>query len=128
MTKYSATVHRDGRWWMVRIPALDGLTQARRLSEATEMAREYIAASQEVPLETVSVDLSFSPIESVADIDTRITKITLDRKRAAKLEQEAIAETTKLVQELAAAEVPMRDIGAIVGISHQRVHQLTSAR
>lgn len=128
MTKYDGTVRRDGRWWMVRIPAVDGLTQARRLSEATRMAREYIAASQDVPLESVEVDLTFAPIGHVSDIDTRVTKITHDRERAAELEQEAIAMTATLVRDLKAADVPMRDIGAIVGISHQRVHQLTSAR
>src|SRR5690606_4112635 len=60
MTAYEAKVVRDGKWWMVSIPSINGLTQARRLSEATQMTREYIAASQDVPLETVSVTLKYA--------------------------------------------------------------------
>lgn len=128
MTKYEATVYRDGKGWMVRILAIDGLTQARRLGEATQMAREYIAASQNIPLEAVTVDLSFAPIGPVDDITNRVSKITVDRQRAAKLEEDAAVMTKELVRDLVGAEVPMRDIGAIVGMSHQRVHQLMSSR
>src|SRR5665647_2131575 len=33
MKTYDITVTREGKWWMVAVPAIDGLTQARRLSE-----------------------------------------------------------------------------------------------
>ncbi len=49
MNAYDVTVTRDGSWWMVEIPALDGLTQARRLSEVTEMSRSYVAVTLDVP-------------------------------------------------------------------------------
>ena len=38
--QYTATVTREGKWWMVRVGGINGLTQARRLSEAELMARE----------------------------------------------------------------------------------------
>jgi hypothetical protein len=28
MHTYEISIYRDGRWWMIRIPELDGLTQA----------------------------------------------------------------------------------------------------
>ncbi|MCS3844565.1 hypothetical protein [Microbacterium sp. AK031] len=128
MTAYEATVVRDGKWWMVSVPAIDGLTQARRLSEASDMAREYIAASQDVPLETVSVTLSFAPIGEVEDVTDRVAAIVEERARAAELEKAAAQHATELARTLAAADVPVRDIGAILGISHQRAHQLVSSR
>ncbi|MGP6178204.1 hypothetical protein ACTU6U_13005 [Microbacterium sp. A196] len=128
MTAYDATVVRDGKWWMVSIPSLDGLTQARRLTEAKEMAREYIAASQSVPLETVTVDLHFAPIGGIEDVTTRIAKITEARRRAAELEKTASRDATELARSLTAADIPMRDIGAMLGVSHQRAHQLISPR
>ncbi|MGM7667616.1 hypothetical protein [Microbacterium sp. A93] len=128
MTVYQGHVIREGKWWMVSIPAIDGLTQARRLTEATEMAREHIAASQDVPLETVSVTLSFAPIGEVDDITDRIAEISAERARSAELEKSATIHATELARTLAAADVPVRDIGAILGVSHQRAHQLVTAR
>lgn len=74
---YDVTVTRDGRWWMVGVPAIDGLTQARRLSEAAEAC--------------------------------------------------ALADSQSLAQELAAANIPVRDIGALLGLSYQRVSQLVNS-
>lgn len=128
MTAYEATAVREGKWWMVSIPAIDGLTQARRLSEATEMAREYIAVSQDVPLDTVSVMLSFAPIGDISDLTQRVAAIAQERTHAAELEKSAALRATELARNLAASDVPVRDIGAILGISHQRAHQLVSAR
>lgn len=128
MTTYEATVIRDGKWWMVSIPAIDGLTQARRLSEATEMAREYIAASQDIALERVSVTLHFGPIGGLHNIEDRVATIVDERNRAAELERAASTQSTELARDLAAVNVPVRDIGAILGISHQRAHQLIATR
>ena len=52
---YDVETYRDGPWWMVRIPALDGLTQARSEDEIALMAREYIAVTTNVELEDVAV-------------------------------------------------------------------------
>jgi len=38
-TTYTATATREGRWWLVRVPEIDGVTQARSLAEAEVMAR-----------------------------------------------------------------------------------------
>lgn len=128
MTAYEANVVREGKWWMVSIPSIDGLTQARRLSEATKMAREYVAASENIPLESVSVDLQFAPIGGVDDVSDRVAAIIDERTRAAELEKAASRQATELARSLAAADIPVRDIGAILGVSHQRAHQLVSSR
>jgi len=62
--RYTATAMREGSWWLVSIPDLDGLTQARTLADAELAAREWIAVTLDVPLDTVSVtvtDESASP-------------------------------------------------------------------
>jgi hypothetical protein len=48
-------VERDGRWWMIRIPELDSLTQARWPGEIRRMARDYIAVSTSQPIDNVAV-------------------------------------------------------------------------
>lgn len=45
MREYDITVERDGRWWMIAIPEIDGLTQAEDFDEVEDMARSYIAAA-----------------------------------------------------------------------------------
>jgi len=48
-------VYGDDRWYMIRIPELDGLTQARHPGEIEDMARSYIAVSTDQPIDTVAV-------------------------------------------------------------------------
>ena len=55
MPTYDIEVTRDGRWWMVHIPALDGLTQARFPEEIEDMARSYIALVTDTRIENVAV-------------------------------------------------------------------------
>lgn len=127
MKRYRVTVSREGRWWMVAIPEVDGLTQARRLSEAALMAREYIAVTLDVSLDDVAVDVHVEKVGPVTDIEDRLAAIEAERARAAALERQATAEAARLARDLVAAQVPLRDIGAILGVSHQRAHQLVNS-
>ena len=60
MHEYNVEVHRDGRWWMIRIPELDGLTQARWSGEVKRMARSYIAVSSGQPIDNIAVRIAGS--------------------------------------------------------------------
>jgi hypothetical protein len=65
---FDIEVTRDGRWWMITAPGLDGYvaadgsinvgdtTQARHGGEIDEMARDFIATVLEVPIEDVRVE------------------------------------------------------------------------
>ena len=55
---YAVTVRREGGWWMVDIPELDGLTQARSLGEGETMAREWIALTVDRPIEEIAVNVT----------------------------------------------------------------------
>jgi hypothetical protein len=122
---YTAVVSREGRWWMVRVPAIDGLTQARRLAEAGQMARELIALERDVPIEDVRVDVAVGDIDGV-DVAAEIAAIHRQRAQAEQLERDATARTRALARRLAAHDLALRDIGTILGVSHQRAHQLVS--
>jgi hypothetical protein len=45
MHEYKVEVTRDGRWWMIHVPEIDQLTQARRIGEIVPMAESLIAIS-----------------------------------------------------------------------------------
>lgn len=124
MTNYTAIVTREGKWWMVRVPEISGLTQARRLSEAGLMARELIAVTRDIPLDEVDVTVTIEAIGEVTDIAERLARIAIERQQAAELERHASLEAAQLAKALSDLDVPLRDVGAVLGVSHQRAHQL----
>ncbi len=68
--KYDVNVTRDGRWWMVEVPAIDGLTQARRISEVEEMARSLIA---------IELDIAFGRASMSGESLSRAIDLILSR-------------------------------------------------
>lgn len=126
MKTYEVTVRREGRWWLVEVPALDGLTQARRLDEVEQMAREYIAVSTDVPLSKVDVEVS--GIEAGGqDLLEAKTLVNGLRRRAHDLEALVAELTREVASVLTAVDVPVRDVSSVLGVSHQRVSQLVQA-
>ena len=126
MTTYTVSVTRKGRWWIVRVPEIDQVTQARRLSEVTKAARELIAVTLDVPMSTVSVLVRVERVGDVEDVTGRAEAIRREHARADELARRAQDESKELARQLAGAQVPLRDIGELLGVSHQRVHQLIS--
>lgn len=126
MRTYDVNVNREGKWWMVSIPEIEGLTQARRLAEAETMAREYISLSLDTPIDDVGVRLTVENIDRI-DVASALAQIQRDREQAAVLEADARSGAEELARRLATANVPVRDIGTMMGISFQRAHQLVTA-
>ena len=120
---YEIKVYRDGKWWMVEIPEIDGLTQARRLSEVEDMARSYIAVDQDVAPSEIQLR-NPQVIVSGEDLRATMRDIFKFRKAARLAEEKAAALMVETARRLADRQVPLRDIGEVLGVSHQRVHQL----
>lgn len=123
--EFKAEVTRDGRWWMISFPELDGVTQARRLSEAEQMAREYIAVSTDLPIKEVKVNIASISVPEVGDVGAAAADIKAIRRHAIHVETEAYLKTRTYAKNMAAAGVPVRDIAELLDISPQRVSQIT---
>jgi hypothetical protein len=126
VTEYTASVRREGKWWMVDVPAIDGATQARRLSEAELMARELIAVTLDVPIDQVSVVVTIETIGGLDDLADRIAGIAARREQAASLDKQATRDAAELAKALVELDIPLRDVGTVLGVSHQRAHQLVA--
>ncbi|RVW02886.1 HicB family toxin-antitoxin system [Rhodococcus xishaensis] len=126
MTNYRVKVTREGKWWRVSIPGLDGLTQARRIGETEQMAREFIAVTTGTPIEGVAVDVTID-VPGVEDAGDRADEIRRERAEATAIEARAVAESKQLAKELAAKNIPVRDIGEILGVTFQRASQLVNS-
>jgi hypothetical protein len=129
MPDYKVEITREGRWWMVRIPEIGGLTQARRLAEAPTMAREYIALDRGIPLRDVTVEVASVRMEEPAsrELLQSARQIKDMRARAGALERESAERAREYAHRLVGHGVPVRDIAALLEISPQRVSQLTNS-
>ena len=132
MTTYAVNVYRDDRWWMLRIPALDdydggkwpgeGLTQARRYTDIEQEARDYITTvtgSDDFDI-TVTAELDGLDLEAIH------AELVADRAAVEELQARIERRQREVSERLREAAVPVRDIGAVLGVSYQRAHRLVS--
>jgi hypothetical protein len=131
MTTYAAVARPDPeRGWLIRIPGLgsypeDGLpTWARNLAEVEPVARDLIAVYLDVPLDSFAVEVQVELPESVRHHLELAGKYA---DEAAHAQAAAAAQRRRAARELKAAGLTVRDIGAALGVSHQRAQQLVSA-
>ena len=131
MTTYTAIASPDAqRGWLIRVPGLgsypeDGLpTWARNLAEVEATTRDLIALWLEVPEASfsveVKVDLPFGVRQHLSDAQKYADE-------AAHFQAAAANERRQAARELKNAGLTVRDIGAALGVSHQRAQQLLSA-
>jgi predicted RNase H-like HicB family nuclease len=123
---YRAVAERDGAWWAIRVPELRGVySQARRLADVEAMARDAIALMLDV--EPNSFDVS---VESVLDSDAAelVEQALAGRLEAERAARRASAQLRVAVDRLAASGLTVRDIAHILGLSHQRIAQVSGSR
>lgn len=120
---YQATAERDGRFWLLKVPALRGVrAQVRRLEEAEEAIREAIALWLEV--EPAEIDVQVNAV--LGDVDMLVDQTREVRARAEELSALAADLTQQAAAALISNGLTVRDAGDILGISHQRIAQLIS--
>ena len=122
MANYRATVARDGRFWLVRVEGV-GSTQARHLRELDTMAKDLIALMTNDNPEEVVVDYDIRLPAEVAEHLRRSEEL---RAASAEAQAAAAAEVRSAARQLHEQGVALRDVGKVLGVSHQRAHQLVS--
>lgn len=125
MTHYTATAERGSIRWVVQCDQLPAaLTEVNRLDQAVEYVTEVIAYLAGIPESEVEVTVT-------AVIDPAITaeleRVEELRTQSRSVEQEAMELRRKVAARLQADGLTLRDIGVIMGVAHQRVHQLLTA-
>ncbi|BBX97301.1 hypothetical protein [Mycobacterium lacus] len=127
MREYKVEVTRDGRWWMVSVPGIDGLTQARRVDEIEDMACSLIAVSTDTPLADVGVHVVSIVVPGVGEILGAAHHIADLRRRAEQAQSDAAMAVQQYAKQLTRGGIPVRDTAALIGVSPQRVSQLANA-
>lgn len=119
---YRVDAYRDGKFWLVRVPEIDRSTQARHLREVDGMARDLIAIMQDVQPDSFALDIVVKMSDEAL---THIEESMRLRGEASAAQAAAAVEFRAAVREMVnVMGMTVRDVGALLGISFQRVHQL----
>ena len=124
MSDYTVTAERSGRWWVLQaVEAPGAISQVARLEQADQI-REAIAFVTGEPAEQITITVVPTlPGES----DELLAAYRATRERFEELRAALSSSQRELARRLVEDEhLSVRDAGAIMGVSHQRVHQLVS--
>jgi hypothetical protein len=113
---------RTGRWWLLDVPEVPAAhSQARRLDQAEDVARDLIALMTDTDPQTFDVDIHVQIPEQVRVDLQRAEEL---RRQAASSQHEAALLARGAARRLHDDGLPLRDIGKLLQVSHQRAHQL----
>lgn len=121
---YEVLLSQEDDVWLIEAAGLQGVRSfGRTVGAAVDNIREAIAAAEDLD--------EWADLGLVITVDSSDASAALDRLREAKhLEESASAERHEAVMAaiatLRAEGMSYRDIGTVVGLSHQRVAQLDS--
>lgn len=123
---YRAVAERDGSWWAIRVRELRGVySQARRLADVEAMARDAIALVLDIAPN--SFDVSVEPVLG-SDIAELVDQALAGRLEAERAAHRASEQLRAVVDRLAASGLTVRDIAHLLGLSHQRIAQVSGSR
>ncbi len=123
MRRYTVRYERDGAgWWVATAKGVRGChTQGRTLDEARRRIREALAL---VVRDVKAADL-VDEVRLPADVRRILAQFKTARSRAEREQERARAAAKAAVRTLRRRlKVSVRDAGALLGLSHQRVQQI----
>lgn len=123
MAAYTVTARRTGDWWALDVPDVPGAySQCKRLEQAPDLAREAIALVLDQDEADIEVAIEPQlPVEMAELVDSIHQAREAMEKIVREVQQVQVTAIHDLVNE---CHLSYRDVGQIIGISHQRVSQV----
>ncbi len=129
-TSYRVVVTREEGSWLADVPELAGAhTYARTLPALDRAVREVIVLADDLPdgaLDLLPLDYDYRTGDP--EIDSYSARVRALRAQAEQLAIEATARTAEAARRLISHGLPVRDAAALLGVSPQRISQLTGRR
>jgi DNA-directed RNA polymerase specialized sigma24 family protein len=123
-TCYQVTVSREDGDWVGAVNGVPGaVVETRRLDHLEDEIRDGLALLLSIPWDSFDLDWSY---ELPPEISTAVEEYRRASARLADAEAEYAEVSRKAVAELRRAHVSQRNAAALLGVSHQRVHQLAA--
>lgn len=123
VSTYHAQVTRGDKFWLIRVPEIDRSTQARHLREVETMARDLVAVMEDVEPDSFELKVD---VAIPAGVESHLNASRKLRMEADDLSRRAAEEARIAARELA-RDMPLRDVASVLGVSHQRAHQLVNS-
>lgn len=125
-TTYEAHAHREGAWWAIAVPAVEGVfSQARRIDQVEAMARDAVAGILDIDPESFDVAVI---VRMPPEWEAAAAEVSAARAAAEAAEAVAGAKAREVARRLHDAGLPVRDVGKVLGVSAQRISQLLNPR
>jgi hypothetical protein len=125
---YQVVVSRDDGHWLADVPELQGAhTYARSLPALDQAVREVIMLAADLPdgaMPELVIDYDYHTGDP--DLDSTAVEVRRLRREADELSAAAAVRTGQAAVKLVARGLSVRDAAALLGISPQRVSQLTA--
>lgn len=113
--KYRAIAEWSDGWWAVHVDRHPGVwTQARRLEQVAGQAADALSMALEVDVSPADIEVDPTP-----PVESAIVAIHA-KALAAAAALEAATVMRGAAQDLTGTGMTVRDIGAVLGVSHQR--------
>ncbi|MHA7306606.1 hypothetical protein ACX80E_15420 [Arthrobacter sp. TMN-49] len=113
--------YKEGKWWMVSIPEIDGLTQCKTIDKIPEQAADLAAIILNVPADQVAVKVDYTLPED-AKAASESWHQAQSQLTAARTNVDA--SLANLARTLKGEGYTLKDIGALTGYTFQRIAQI----
>jgi hypothetical protein len=125
---YRVIITRDDGHWLADVPSLQGAhTYGRNLPALDQAVRKVVVLAADLPDEAMpGLALKFEYHTGDAGLDATTREVRELRRQADEIAATATARTSEAAAELVARGISLRDVAALLGISPQRVSQLTA--
>lgn len=116
--------YTDTGWWVLEAMPPGCVSQVRRLDQVEDDMREPIAFLADIPEDEVRIEVkTILPPELEAEVNETVAVFRAKEEAITRAREQS----RHAVQALAATGLTRRDIGTLLGITHQRVSQLANA-
>jgi DNA-binding NarL/FixJ family response regulator len=125
---FRVVVTREDDQWLADVPELHGAhTYARSLPSLDQAVREVVVLAADLPDEAMpELVLDYDYHTGDPELDATALEVRRLRRQADDLAATATARTSRAAAQLVARGLSVRDVAALLGISPQRVSQLTA--
>ena len=121
MPTLEAKAYKEGKRWMVSIPELDALGQARGIASVPAVAADLAAIVLNVPAEEVTVHITYALPESAEDAGHEWEEAKANLRAAEANVSDTLREYVRTLKDNGYS---LKDTAAVTGYTFQRISQI----